>query len=148
LGGKEGMITLFKLQVPEVKSDTDQRSLVGINRPGVFCLERARELYPIIFRITKAYVDRVDAVLGSASSPVQEWQEKEAQRLFAEWQVKVLKLGGKPNGVWVVDFDTGNGYLCWKFPEPEIGFWHAYHDGFSKRRQLTLENADENELSK
>jgi hypothetical protein len=35
--------------------------------------------------------------------------------------------------LWIEDFDAGDGYFCWKFPERQIEFWHHYNDGFSKR---------------
>jgi hypothetical protein len=30
-------------------------------------------------------------------------------------------------------------YLCWKFGEPEIRWWHEVHSGFTGRRPLGLE---------
>ena len=39
-------------------------------------------------------------------------------------------------GMWLADFDAGNGYYCWKFPENEIRFWHGYKDGFSGRVEI------------
>gem|GEM_PF-5934521 len=56
-----------------------------------------------------------------------------------KWQKKVERLGGEPQGLWIVDFDNGQGYFCWKFPEAKIGFWHGYEDGFSKRIALQKE---------
>jgi len=52
------------------------------------------------------------------------------------WMAKMNRLGLVVKGLWLVDFDTGDGYLCWKFPELRIGYFHAYHEGFTQRRPL------------
>jgi len=33
-------------------------------------------------------------------------------------------------------FDTGDGYLCWKYPDVAILQYHAYDERFSQRRDL------------
>jgi hypothetical protein len=32
-----------------------------------------------------------------------------------------------------VDFDSGDGYWCWAFPEEDLDHWHDYEGGFSNR---------------
>lgn len=116
--------------------------IIEINRRSVFSLEEAQELLPIVFRITKAYsqkvealIERLDALSGlgeeSASS-----LELQVNGLIQEWQNKVQKLGALPKGLWIADFDSGDGYFCWKFPERGIEFWHKYTDGYSKRLRV------------
>ena len=34
---------------------------------------------------------------------------------------------------WLVDFDNGEGYYCWKYPEDTVGHFHGYEDGFAGR---------------
>lgn len=131
--------------------------VIGINRKSIFNIEEARTLFPIIFRLTKSYSERVqvlihkiDAVANSknengigATEPL----EAKAADLIQEWQSKVQKLGGLPNGHWIVDFDSGDGYFCWKYPERSIEYWHHYRDGFSKRIRLSaLEKSRENQV--
>lgn len=129
--------------------ETSAFDVIGINRKSIFTLEEARTLFPVIYRVTKSYSERVQALIVkiesltnskkldaqgvSAAAPL----EAEAGRLIDEWQTKVQKLGGLPNGHWVVDFDSGDGYFCWKYPERSIDFWHHYRDGFSKRIKLS-----------
>jgi len=40
----------------------------------------------------------------------------------------------------LIDFfakiDGEDVFLCWKFGEPEIQYWHGIHDGFSGRKSL------------
>jgi hypothetical protein len=35
-----------------------------------------------------------------------------------------------------VDFDAGDGYFCWKYPEAEALHWHEYKSGFPGRISL------------
>lgn len=62
--------------------------------------------------------------------------EKTINDIIEKWQNKLEKLGTVPKGLWLADFDNGEGYFCWKFPETKISFWHGYHDGFSGRRPI------------
>jgi hypothetical protein len=32
-----------------------------------------------------------------------------------------------------VDFDNGEGYYCWSYPEPAITHYHGYEEGFAGR---------------
>lgn len=119
--------------------------VIGINRKSVFSLEEARTLFPMIFRLTKSYSERVQVLIDKiemvsktkteidATEPF----EAEVGRLIQEWQTKIQKLGGLPNGHWIVDFDSGDGYFCWKYPEAALEYWHHYRDGFSKRIKLS-----------
>jgi hypothetical protein len=113
--------------------------IIEINRRSVFSLEEAQELLPIVFRITKTYslkvealIERLDSLTGATdtlSGPL----ELQVNSLIQEWQNKVQKLGALPKGLWLADFDSGDGYFCWKFPERSIEYWHKYTDGYTKR---------------
>ena len=114
-------------------------NVVEINRRSVFSLDEARELLPIIYRITKAYsqkvevlIERLDSMIGQREALVTHI-ENEVNNLIQEWQSKVQKLGALPKGLWIADFDSGDGYFCWKYPERNVEYWHKYTDGFSKR---------------
>ena len=45
-------------------------------------------------------------------------------------------LGLEIKGLWLVDFDSGAGYYCWKYPEPAIDHFHGYEEGFAGRLPL------------
>ncbi len=104
-----------------------------------FNLQEAQQLLPVIFKLTKKYsedvtslMDRLNA-LGSETPGLEDKIELQVNDLIQAWQNKVTKLGALPKGLWLLDFDSGDGYFCWKFPERQIQFWHQYQDGFSKR---------------
>ena len=41
-------------------------------------------------------------------------------------------LGAEVKGVWLVDFDNGSGYYCWRWPETAIDHFHGYEEGFER----------------
>ena len=120
--------------------------IIEINRRSVFTLAEAQEVLPIVYRITKAYsqktealIDRLDAV-ASGNEGITAQLETQVNQLILDWQNKVQKLGALPKGLWIADFDSGDGYYCWKFPERGIEYWHRYSDGFSKRIRVADRN--------
>lgn len=105
----------------------------------VFDMASANELLPLVFRITESasasvqdMVNMIDRVKDVDSLMVKDLEVK-INDAVTRWQSKLEKLGVEPKGMWVADFDTGDGYFCWKYPEIEIRFWHGYKDGFSGR---------------
>ncbi len=113
--------------------------VIEINRRAVFSHEEAQEVLPVVFRITKCYSQKVEALierlegLGSENESLVTSLESQVNQLIQEWQTKIQKLGALPKGLWIADFDAGDGYYCWKFPERSLDFWHRYNDGYSKR---------------
>lgn len=110
-----------------------------INRKKIFTLRDARHLLPLIFRMTedasrevKSHLNRIEAFADKAHPGVAAIEEQ-INSVIDRWQVKLQKLGAEPKGLWMADFDSGEGYYCWKFPEVEINHWHGYQDGFSGR---------------
>jgi len=116
--------------------------IIEINRRHVFTLAEAQELLPVVFKITKNYSMKVDALierlesLGGHNEGLVASLENQVNQLIQEWQTKVQKLGAFPKGLWIADFDAGDGYYCWKYPERGIEFWHNYNDGYSKRKHV------------
>lgn len=52
------------------------------------------------------------------------------------WVERIHRLGALAKGLWLVDFDTGDGYLCWAYPEERIEYFHSYESGFKSRRRI------------
>lgn len=125
----------------------DLNPVVGIGRRGPFTLMEARNLLVVVRSITEKYAEQVDKkivrleALGSSQDPLVRDLEGEVNQLIDEWNDKVQKLGGVPRGLWLVDFDSGHGYFCWKYPERDILYWHSYSDGFSGR--IPIQNIPE-----
>lgn len=117
-------------------------SAINLHPAGMrafFKLEEAQQLLPIVLKLTKKYSEEVTALMDrihlieGKSPQLEDKIEVQINDLILEWQNKMTKLGGLPKGLWLLDFDSGDGYFCWKYPERNIQFWHHYQDGFSKR---------------
>jgi hypothetical protein len=131
----------------DVEAEVRTSDVVGINRHSIFTLAEARALFPVVHRLTKACAERVQELINQIEDISRERTEHtrfeiepleaEASRLIQDWQLKIQKLGGLPKGLWIVDFDSGSGYFCWKYPEASIEFCHAYRDGYTKRRRIS-----------
>lgn len=114
-------------------------NVIVINRKRVFTHEELSRLLPVIYRLT----DEAQAEVKKLTNFMDVHHEKKGRGLrelearlneiVTRWQIKIEKLGGEPKGLWLADFDSGDGYFCWKFPENEICFWHGYQDGFTGR---------------
>ncbi len=120
--------------------------IIPLNHKRIFTLDAAQEILPIIYRITenaqkevRTLSNRMEAMKRTSGMRASELEE-EINRVIERWQQKVTKLGAKPKGLWLADFDFGQGYYCWKFPEVKISFSHGYNDGFSGRLAIHPEN--------
>jgi len=109
--------------------------------PRVFTLAEAEALFPLVWRITQAahtelepYRHALDTL--APMSPQIKAVEQGYEAIVRRWVGKMERLGLVVKGLWLVDFDTGDGYLCWKFPELRIGHYHGYDEGLSGRRRL------------
>ncbi len=109
--------------------------------PRLFTLREAQELFPLVRRITAAthaelapVKRRLENMLST--DPRLPAVEREYERIVKTWVSKMERLGLVVKGLWLIDFDTGDGYLCWKYPELRIGHFHDYASGFAGRRPL------------
>lgn len=109
--------------------------------PRVFTLAEAQEVFPIVWRITRAAHDELEPYRRALEtmapmSPQLKLVERNYEAVVRRWVGKMERLGLIVKGLWLVDFDTGDGYLCWKFPELRIAHYHAYGEGYAERRRL------------
>jgi hypothetical protein len=114
-------------------------NVVELNRERHFSVDEANALMPLLHKITlcastevKSLINRLDAMKADNQEYV-EFVENQINDTISRWQTKLEKLGINPKGLWIADFDAGDGYYCWKYPESEIKYWHGYNDGFSGR---------------
>jgi len=106
----------------------------------IFTYEEARELMPRVMELTRDAVARVDELLvetGSlAAEEVPDEVLEQYNTIVDEWAAAILDLGVDVKGLWLVDFDSGSGYYCWKYPEPALQHFHGYDEGFKGRVKL------------
>jgi regulator of sirC expression with transglutaminase-like and TPR domain len=102
----------------------------GEHQKKVFTLDEARNLLPKVKELTS------EAVFKFARLAEDEETEDERQGVVGEWAREILALGAEIKGLWMVDFDSGAGYNCWKYPETSLEYFHGYEEGFAGRVRI------------
>ncbi len=107
----------------------------------IFTYEEALELLPDVQRITSESAGELDALLAidtAAEDEVEVPQElvAEYERIVTGWAERILALGVEIKGLWLVDFDSGAGYYCWRHPETTLEYFHGYEEGYKGRIKL------------
>jgi len=104
----------------------------------IFSYDEALGLFPLVRDLTDSAVRQIEALLN----PIQSRDEMEARREEIEATYRRIvdalseelqSLGCVVKGPWLVDFDNGDGFYCWKYPEQALGYFHTYEDGFAGR---------------
>ncbi len=113
----------------------------SLQEPRIFTLEEAEDLFPLVRRITRDASNRLEPIKRRlenmlATDPRLVAVEKDYEAVVKCWVKKMERLGLVVQGLWLVDFDTGDGYLCWRYPELRIGHYHDHSAGFTGRRPL------------
>jgi hypothetical protein len=54
----------------------------------------------------------------------------------SRWVRSMEALGLEVKGLWLVDFDNGSGYYCWRWPEEDLAYFHGYDEGFDDRVRI------------
>jgi len=128
-------------------------NIFQINQGRLFTLDQANELLPLVYRITedsskevKYLMSCIDALPEKNCETSHELQNR-INSIIERWQNKLERLGMRPKGLWLADFDYGDGYFCWKFPETKVQYRHGYQDGFTGRT-LIADNSVMNEKAK
>lgn len=111
------------------------------DEPRIFTLGEAEALFPLVRKITRETYQELEPVRRALeamvpTNPLIQDVERQYEIVVKRWVGKMERLGLVVKGLWLVDFDTGDGYLCWKFPELRIGYYHSYHEGYSGRIPL------------
>lgn len=104
----------------------------------VFTYEEALESFPEVRDRTHAAVRQVEALVNRIQSR-DEMERRKAElesavrRILEGWTREITALGCEVKGMWLVDWDSGDGYFCWRYPEETISHFHGYEDGFDGR---------------
>ena len=105
----------------------------------IFTFDEARRLLPVVRERTRKALDALSEVeVGPDEEPGQarERLEQAAGAILEEWAREMEGMGILVKGPWLVDFDSGGGYFCWKWPEESLDFYHGYDEGFSGRVRI------------
>jgi len=104
-------------------------------------LDAAREILDDVRVRTEEAVAAVEALeqrrAGLApESPERRSVERELERAVSRWVRSMEALGVEVKGPWLVDFDNGSGYYCWRWPEERLEHFHGYDEGFAGRTRI------------
>jgi hypothetical protein len=107
----------------------------------IFSLDEARRLLPEVRALTAdaaKQVERLTARLQRISSVDSSRVQLESKidAAIREWAAAVQAMGLEPKGLWLVDFDNGEGYYCWRYPEDTVAHFHDYDGGFRGRMKI------------
>jgi hypothetical protein len=104
----------------------------------IFSYDEALSTFPVVRDLTTAAARQIEALGAHLSSSEEEDARREEleearEQIVRAWAQQVSAIGCEVKGVWLVDWDSGDGYYCWRFPEEAIGFFHTYDEGFAGR---------------
>jgi len=102
-----------------------------------FRYAEAAALLPEARRLTGEAYERVEALRaraerGEAAAAL----EAEADQVVRAWTLAMQERGIEVKGLWLIDFDNGSGYYCWRWPETALEYYHGYEEGFAGRMRI------------
>ena len=105
-------------------------------------LATARAVMSEVRRLTAAAVDAVEVLearqgeVGAGNDAARAAVEQELSRAVSAWVRAMEALGVEVKGRWLIDFDNGRGYYCWRWPEERLEYYHGYEEGFAGRVRI------------
>src|SRR5262245_28987268 len=99
---------------------------------AIFTLEEARVLLPRVKEITQhsyEIVEELQAQLEATEEPREVLRlETQVNDALQKWAAALKDLGVEVKGLWLADFDSGDGYYyCWQLGEDDIEHFHHYN---------------------
>jgi hypothetical protein len=113
----------------------------------IFSLSEARDLLPRVKALTAVAVEHAEHLTAefeatsldaglAADDGERARIGEELNQIVAHWAVQMGELGLEAKGPWLVDFDNGSGYYCWRHPEDAVLHFHGYDEGFAGRMKI------------
>jgi hypothetical protein len=104
----------------------------------VFSYDEALATFPVIRDRTDAAVRQDEALVNQVQSR-DEMEQRKAEleaayrAIVDRWTAEIESVGCAVKGLWLIDWDAGDGFYCWRYPEPTVLHYHGYDDGFAGR---------------
>jgi hypothetical protein len=109
----------------------------------IFTYDEALALFPLVRDRTASAVQELEALASDSATRESESEEEHeeletaSREVVARWAAEIGELGCQVKGLWLVDWDAGDGYYCWRHPEPALAHFHGYDEGFAGRIPIT-----------
>ncbi len=107
----------------------------------LFNLAEAKSLLPLVQSVTIKHQTELDPIQDRlnkmlSNDPRRNPIEGEYEQVVSKWKSKIEKLGAIVRGLWVVEFNVGEGVLCWRHPELSLNYFRANGEDFTNRVKL------------
>jgi hypothetical protein len=106
-----------------------------------FTLDEANALLPAVRRLTADAVRDAESLAKQMQKVRPDTEDyarldESLNDRIVRWAADVEALGAEVKGLWLVDFDNGDGYYCWRHPELHVSHYHGYTEGFAGRMKI------------
>ena len=110
-------------------------------RDKLFNRVEARALLPLVKSITEKHQLELAPVKQKlekmlANDPRRGPIEREFEQIVTRWRGKIELLGATVPGLWVVEFNVGEGWLSWRYPELSLSSFRLAGAKLSERQNL------------
>jgi hypothetical protein len=104
----------------------------------IFAFAEAAALLPNVRRATEDAVGQVEALRAELERNPRDADQFEQgmSDVVRAWLEGMVARGLEVKGLWLVDFDNGSGYYCWRWPESTLEYFHTYEEGFGGRMRI------------
>ncbi|MFA5811483.1 MAG: DUF2203 family protein [bacterium] len=105
--------------------------VIPIHSRRTFSEEEALALLPVVRRITERVASEVESLQEQLrfvphDEPMHKRLYSQVEMEIRRWAIKISKLGCEPRGIWLVDFDAGDGWFAWRLGDERLAFFHAH----------------------
>lgn len=103
----------------------------------IFSYDQAVAMLPEVRRLTEEAHRTVEELgTDTATTRGRVDLQKRLKEIVNGWARSLVGMGLEVKGLWLVDFDNGSGYYCWRYPEDGLHYYHSYEDGFNGRMRI------------
>lgn len=104
--------------------------VIHIHSQRTFTEDEAIQLLPIIKRITERAAHRVEGLKEQLewipeSEPTFLRLKGKLEFEIKRWIRRISQLGCEPRGIWLVDFNAGEGWYSWRYGDDSLNFFNS-----------------------
>jgi hypothetical protein len=102
----------------------------------IFSYDEAAAMLPEVQRLTEEAYRKVEALGAIAAGGSNAETDGKLNDIVNDWARTLVERGLEVKGLWLVDWDNGSGYYCWRYPEDGLHYYHSYEEGFGGRMRI------------